>query len=68
MKDNFVFATHGTKYACQRTVVGTAIQTQTIEVLGIGVKEDTAKYGYGHQPISSMVGAARIIADTIIKG
>jgi hypothetical protein len=68
MKDNFVLETNGTKYACQRTIEGIGIQTQTIDVLGIGTKVDTARYGPGEQPASSMLSVARVIAGSIIKG
>jgi hypothetical protein len=68
MKENFVLETNGTKYACQQTITGTDIQTQTIEVLGIGMKEDVGRYGSGQQPKSSMLSVARVIAGKIIKG
>ena len=68
MKANFVVETNGTRYACQQTITGTHIQTQTIDVLGIGTKVDTAKYGPGEQPTSSMLSVARVIAGKIING
>jgi hypothetical protein len=67
MKENFVLETHGTKYACQRTTTGIGIQTQTIDVLGIGTKVDSATYGPGQYTISSMLSVAKIIAGQIIR-
>jgi hypothetical protein len=68
MKENFVVETNGTRYACQRTIEGAGIQTQTIDVFGIGTKVDTAKYGPGEQPTSLMLSVARVIAGKIING
>jgi hypothetical protein len=67
MKENFVLATGGTKYACQRTVIGIDIQTQTVDVLGVGTKVDPAKYGTGQHSISSMLAVARLIAGEILR-
>jgi hypothetical protein len=67
MKENFVFESNGTKYACQQTNTGIGVQTQTVEVLGIGMRADPARYGSGHQPTSTMRKVATVIAGNILS-
>lgn len=58
----------GKTFACERTVLGTRVLTQSINVIGIGTEKDQADYGgSGGHPVASMEGIARVIATNIIK-
>ena len=57
----------GETYACERAITGTRVLRQTIFVHGIGSKEDSANYGRGGHPVSSMTATARLIAHEIVR-
>jgi hypothetical protein len=54
-------------YACERIVTGARVLRQRIEVRSVGTKADSANYGPGGHPLSSMATTARLIAWEIIR-
>ena len=57
----------GSTYECERVLDGTRILKQTIRVLGVGSKLDSARYGPGQHPVQSMRGIAKLIAGEIVN-
>ena len=53
-------------YKCERVITGDKVQLQTIRVVGVGTKPDTASYGPGAHPPSSMETTAALIAAEIV--
>lgn len=43
-------------YDCYRIVSGTRVLTQRVHVIGYGSKNDSAPYGAGKHPVSTMEG------------
>jgi hypothetical protein len=56
-----------TTYSYISTVYGERLFTQTIRVIGIGSKNDSAEYGPGAHCIESMEGVASMIAGEIVS-
>lgn len=67
MTECFSVTNNGKTYECTRTVTGANALRQTINVNGLGSKEDPASYGLKGHPISSMESTARLIAHEIIR-
>jgi hypothetical protein len=66
MTYSFSVQHNGKLYQCEREVTGKRSLQQTITVLGVGSKEDSASYGQRGHPTVSMESIARIIAHEII--
>ena len=67
MRYSFKVDANGSTYNCEREVTGKRVLRQTIHVIGVGSKEDSADYGSKHHPPETMRGIARIIAHEIIR-
>lgn len=66
---NFQVNHDGKAYDCRRIVSGSRRLTQTMEVLGVGSKRDTAIYATSNgRPIESMESIARVLAGEILRG
>lgn len=65
--DEFEIERKGRHYTCTRVIAGAGTLTQEVHVLGIGSKIDPAAYGPNGRLISSMEGAARLIAQEILR-
>jgi hypothetical protein len=63
----FVVEKCGVTYECTRTVTGSVVHRQEVEVKGRGRKTDPATYGRGGHISSTMSGIAELIASEIIN-
>ena len=63
----FTVTDAGKDYSCERIVTGTRTFRQTICVIGVGSKADSAHYGPGGHPAGSMQSVAGLIAYEIIR-
>lgn len=57
----------GKTYECERRVTGVRKFRQTITVIGVGSKNDSADYGPKNHPLASMAGVAKLIAFEILQ-
>lgn len=66
MTHKFSIEHKGKTYQCERIVAGKRVFRQTIVVIGVGSKDDSADYGPHAHPTATMESIARLIAHEII--
>ncbi len=63
----FKVTADGVEYDCKQVVTGNKLKRQEISVFGVGSKVDSAKYGPGQHPISTMDTMASTLALEILN-
>lgn len=67
MRSKFTVGADGKVYQCEREITGKKELRQTIYVIGVGSKADTASYGRRGRSPGTMESIARLIAHEIIR-
>jgi hypothetical protein len=67
MTFKFTVEHEGKTFDCERVVTGTRVLYQTVYVVSVGSKADSAAYGHKGRPPETMESIARLIAHEILR-